>query len=86
MLTPLLLLLLLLLDVGASAQSPAAADVSALCDLYSAAGGNGWKNKAGWETCQPSGGTATSDPCGSSPAWHGVTCDTTAQPSRVTQL
>ena len=62
------------------------ADVSALCELYAAAGGTGWTNKDGWETCVSGGTTATSDPCGTSPAWHGVTCDTTAQPSRVTRV
>ena len=80
------LLLLLLLGVGTSAHATAQDDVSALCELYAAAGGTGWTNKDGWKTCVSGGTTATSDPCGTSPAWHGVTCDTTAQPSRVTRL
>ena len=80
------LLLLLLLGVGTCAHATPQEDVSALCELYAAAGGTGWENKVGWETCVSEGTTATSDPCGTSPAWHGVTCDTTAQPSRVTQL
>ena len=81
---PLPLLLMLLLGVGTSAHATAQDDVSALCELYAAAGGTGWTNQDGWETCVSGGTTATSDPC--SPAWHGVTCDTSAQPSRVTQV
>jgi hypothetical protein len=71
-------------SISSKTCSKTGVDVSALCDLYFATGGAGWTNKVGWETCQTSGGTATSDPC--SPAWHGVTCDTTVQSYRVTEL
>ena len=70
-------------------------DVKALCDLYFATGGASWKRSknTGFDTCNPNG-TAGSDPC-SDPGFkwadqygshYGVTCDTTGQSSRVTQL
>jgi hypothetical protein len=49
-------------------------DVAALCDLYNATGGASWARRGGWDTCDSSLGTASTDPCddGWYGSWNGI--------------